>query len=191
LLWLNCTRALKLNVYGYLNRIGSSGRLERAAQRNVELMWLMRHLVPDFKTIADFRRDNGAAILAACRQFVMLCRGLGLFSKVMAAIDGSKFKAVNNRDCNYTTAKVEKRIEQAALDAMQTRFDQLPDAMALRRQPVEHVFSTLKAWGGSTPFLSRTLETVRTELRLAILAYNMKRVIKLLGLAPVLQAIRA
>jgi transposase len=93
----------KLYVYGKLNRIRSSRRLEREAQRNVELSWLMKRLVPDFKTIADFRRDNGAAIRAACLQFVMLCRGLGLFAQAMAAIDGSKSKAVNNRDRNYTT----------------------------------------------------------------------------------------
>jgi len=414
---------LKLYVYGHLNRIPSSRRLEREAQRNVELMWLTGRLAPDFKTIADFRRDNGAAIRAACWQFVMLCRSLGLFAHAMAAIDGSKFKAVNNRDRNYTTAKVEKRIEQvnvsierylarleqadreesdvpearterlrdkiaglrrkmrslndmqakvatapdgqisltdpdarsmatsgrgtgivgynvqlavdtehhlimahdvsneghdrsqlvpmglrakeaaqaveitiladrgyfngeqvlacdgtgvlpcvpkidtsgrlklglfargdfvygvvadhytcpagahltkgtersdkrgdidhyrnltacltcelkprctpekvkrfkrwkheAVLDAMQTRLDQLPDAMALRRQTVEHVFGTLKAWGGSTPFLTRTLENVRTEVSLAVLAYNIRRVIKLLGAVPLLQALRA
>jgi Transposase DDE domain len=80
---------------------------------------------------------------------------------------------------------------EVVLDAMQTRLDQLPDAMALRRQTVEHVFGTFKAWGGSTPFLTRTLEKVRTEMSLAVLAYNIKRVIKLLGVAPVLQAIRA
>ena len=414
---------LKLYVYGYLNRIPSSRRLEREAQRNVELMWLIGRLAPDFKTIADFRRDNGAAIQGACRQFVMLCRSLGLFAHSMAAIDGSKFKAVNNRDRNYTTTKVEKRIEQvnasierylarleqadreesdvpearterlrdkiaglrrqmqflndmkakaatapdgqisltdpdarsmatsgrgtgivgynvqlavdtehhlimahdvsneghdrsqlvpmglqakdaaqaveitiladrgyfngeqvlacdgtgvlpcvpkidtsgrlklglfaradfvydaaadhytcpagahltkgtersdkrgdidhyrnltaclscelkprctpekvkrfkrwaheAVLDAMQTRLDQLPDAMAVRRQTVEHVFGTLKAWGGNTPFLTRTLEKVRTEVSLAVLAYNIRRVIKLLGAAPLLLAIRA
>ncbi|MBV8400242.1 MAG: IS1182 family transposase [Acetobacteraceae bacterium] len=414
---------LKLYVYGYLNRIPSSRRLEREAQRNVELMWLIGRLAPDFKTIADFRRDNGAAIQGACRQFVMLCRSLGLFAHAMAAIDGSKFKAVNNRDRNYTATKVEKRIEQvnasierylarleqadreesdvpearterlrdkiaglrrqmqflndmkakvatapdgqisltdpdarsmatsgrgtgivgynvqlavdtehhlimahdvsneghdrsqlvpmglqakdaaqaveitiladrgyfngeqvlacdgtgvlpcvpkidtsgrlklglfaradfvydanadhytcpagahltkgtersdkrgdidhyrnltaclgcelkprctpekvkrfkrwaheAVLDAMQTRLDQLPDAMAVRRQTVEHVFGTLKAWGGNTPFLTRTLEKVRTEVSLAVLAYNIRRVIKLLGAAPLLLAIRA
>jgi transposase len=414
---------LKLYVYGYLNRIPSSRRLEREAQRNVELMWLTGRLAPDFKTIADFRRDNGSAIIATCRQFVTLCRSLGLFAHAAAAIDGSKFKAVNNRDRNYTTAKVEKRIEQvdasierylarleqadregsdipearaarlkdkiaslrqqmqflkemqkqveaapdgqisltdpdarsmatsgrgtgivgynvqlavdtqhhlimahevineghdrsrlvpmgsqardaadvgeitiladrgyfngeqvlacegtgvlpcvpkidtsgrvklglfarddfvydaaadhytcpagakltkglvrsdrhgdvdhyrnltaclscelrprctpekvkrfkrwkheAVLDAMQKRLDQLPDAMALRRQTVEHVFGTLKAWGGNTPILTRTLKKVRTEVSLAVLAYNMKRVIKLLGVPPLLQAITA
>jgi transposase len=111
---------LKLYIYGYLNRIPSSRRLEREAQRNVELMWLTGRLAPDFKTIADFRRDNGAGIVATCRQFVMLCRGLGLFAHAVAAIDGSKFKAVNNRDRNYTIAKVEKRIEQ--VDASIARY---------------------------------------------------------------------
>jgi transposase len=414
---------LKLYVYGYLNRIPSSRRLEREAQRNIELMWLTGRLAPDFKTIADFRRHNGAAIVAVCRQFVVLCRGLGLFAHAVAAIDGSKFKAVNNRDRNYTAAKVETRIEQvgasiqrylarleqadredsdipeartaqlrdkiaalrrqmqflkemrkkieaapdgqisltdpdarsmatsgrgtgivgynvqlavdtqhhlimahevindghdrsqlvpmglqakdaaetdeitiladrgyfngeqvlacegtgvlpcvpkidtsgrvrlglfargdfvydaaadhytcpagahltkgvgrsdhrgdidhyrnltaclscklrprctpekikrfkrwtheAALDAMQSRLDRLPDAMALRRQTVEHVFGTLKAWGGRTPLLTRTLKKVRTEVSLAVLAYNMKRVIKLLGVQPLLETIRA
>ena len=103
---------LKLYIYGYLNRIPSSRRLEREGQRNIELMWLTNRLAPDFKTIADFRRDNGAAIQAVCRQFVTLCRDLGLFAHAVAAIDGSKFKAVNNRDRNYTATKVIKRIEQ-------------------------------------------------------------------------------
>ena len=84
----------------------SSRRLEREAQRNVELMWLTGRLAPDFKTIADFRKDNGPAIRAACRQFVELCRRLGLFTQAMAAIDGSKFKAVNTRDKNFTRAKL-------------------------------------------------------------------------------------
>jgi transposase len=414
---------LKIYLYGYLNRVQSSRRLEREAQRNIELMWLTKRLAPDFKTISNFRRDNGLAIRATCRHFVMLCRNLGLFAHAMTAIDGSKFKAVNTRDRNYTAAKVVKRIEQvdasierylatldradrensdipeartdrirekvvalrqqmqflkemkakvdatpdgqisltdpdarsmatsgrgtgivgynvqvavdtqhhlimahevvneghdrtqlvpmgrqakeaagtneitvladrgyfngeqvlacegtgvlpcvpkidtsgraklglftrgdfvydaaadhytcpagehltrgtarsdhrgdidnyrnltacqncelrprctpekvkrfkrwkheAVLDAMQNRLDQLPDAMGLRRQTVEHVFGTLKAWAGSTPLLTRTLEKVRTEISLAVLAYNMKRVIKLLGIGPLLQAIRA
>src|SRR5881396_3058390 len=97
---------LKLYIYGYLNRVQSSRRLEREAQRNIELMWLTRRLAPDFKTIADFRKDNGAAIRAVCGQFVALCRGLKLFTRAIVAIDGSKFKAVNNRDKNYTVAKV-------------------------------------------------------------------------------------
>ena len=84
---------LKIYLYGYLNRIQSSRRLEREAQRNIELMWLVGRLAPDFKTIADFRKDNGAAIQSVCRQFVELCRRLGLFTRAVVAIDGSKFKA--------------------------------------------------------------------------------------------------
>ena len=89
---------LKIYIYGYLNRVQSSRRLEREAQRNVELIWLTGRLAPDFKTIADFRRDNGAAIRKVCAQFVELCRGIGLFSQALVVIDGSKFKAVNNRE---------------------------------------------------------------------------------------------
>src|SRR5436190_17600268 len=111
---------LKIYLYGYLNRIQSSRRLEREAQRNVELMWLTGRLSPDFKTIADFRRDNGAAIRAVCGQFVALCRGLRLFTRAIVAIDGSKFKAVNNRDKNYTVAKVTGRMEQ--VDASIARY---------------------------------------------------------------------
>src|ERR1700747_1332544 len=105
---------LKIYLYGYLNRVQSSRRLEREAQRNIELMWLTGRLAPDFKTIADFRKDHGAAIRAGCSQFVVLCRQLGLFARAMVAIDVSKFKAVNNRDKNYTVAKVTGRMEQAA-----------------------------------------------------------------------------
>src|SRR5215469_13932074 len=103
---------LKIYLYGYLNRVQSSRRLEREAQRNIELMWLTGRLAPDFKTIADFRKDNGGAIGAVCSRFVMLCRQLGLFTRAVVAIDGSKFKAVNNRDKNYTVAKVTGRMDQ-------------------------------------------------------------------------------
>jgi transposase len=103
---------LKIYLYGYLNRVQSSRRLERETQRNVELMWLTGRLTPDFKTIANFRKDNGPAIRGACRQFVVLCRQLNLFSEAVVAVDGSKFKAVNNRDRNFTSAKVQKRMEQ-------------------------------------------------------------------------------
>ena len=103
---------LKLYVYGYLNRIQSSRRLEREAQRNVELMWLLGRLAPDFKTIADFRKDNGEAIRLVCREFVVLCRKLNLLSDTLVAIDGSKFKAVNGRDKNYTRAKMKRRLEE-------------------------------------------------------------------------------
>jgi len=103
---------LKLYIYGYLNRVQSSRRLEREAQRNVEVMWLTGRLTPDFKTIANFRKNNGKAIRSVCREFVVLCRQLNLFADAMVAIDGSKFKAVNNRDKNFTRAKMKKRMEQ-------------------------------------------------------------------------------
>jgi len=413
---------LKIYLYGYLNRVQSSRRLEREAGRNLELIWLTGRLAPDFKTIADFRRANGPAITAACRQFVALCRRLDLFAQAIVAIDGSKFKAVNNRDKNFTVAKVAKRMEQidasiarylatldradrdesdvtedkagrlkekiaklrrqmqflkemerqvkaapdqqvsltdpdarsmatsgkgtgivgynvqtavdtkyhlivahevtnaghdrtqlvpmgvsalqatgckeiivladrgyfngdqvlacedtgvlpcipktltsssakrglftlrdffydaakdhytcpagqhltraavrsdrrddmdqyrhltacftcplkarctpeklkrvkrwqheGVLDAMQARLDRMPDAMGVRRQTVEHPFGTLKSWMGSTHFLTRTLEKVRTEMSLHVLAYNMKRVIAILGVGALMQAIR-
>src|SRR5271168_3228563 len=111
---------LKIYLYGYLNRLQSSRRLEREAGRNIELMWLTGRLAPDFKTIANFRRDNGAAIRAVCGQFIELCRRLKLFTQAIVAIDGSKFKAVNNRDKNFTVAKVGKRIEQ--IDASIARY---------------------------------------------------------------------
>ncbi len=111
---------LKIYLYGYLNRIQSSRRLEREAQRNIELMWLTGRLAPDFKTIANFRRDNGPAIRAVCGQFIELCRRLHLFTKAIVAIDGSKFKAVNNRDKNFTLTKVAKRMEQ--VDASIARY---------------------------------------------------------------------
>ena len=103
---------LKLYIYGYLNRVQSSRRLEREAGRNVELMWLTGRLVPDHKTIADFRKDNGPAIRKVCAQFIALCRAMGLLMTASVAIDGSKFKAVNNRDKNFTRAKMERRIAQ-------------------------------------------------------------------------------
>src|SRR5271168_793080 len=111
---------LKIYLYGYLNRLQSSRRLEREAGRNIELMWLTGRLAPDFKTIANFRRDNGAAIRAVCGQFIELCRRLKLFTQAIVAIDGSKFKAVNNRDKNFTVAKVAKRMEQ--VDASIARY---------------------------------------------------------------------
>lgn len=106
-------------IYGYLNRILSSRRLERQAQRNVELMLLTGRLMPDFKTIANFRKDNSKAIRGFCRQFVVLCQQLGLFVENLIAIDGSKLKAVSNRDRDFTNAKLKRRISRylAALDA--------------------------------------------------------------------------
>src|SRR6187399_91619 len=103
---------LKLYIYGYLNRVQSSRRLEREAGRNVEVMWLTGRLTPDHKTIADFRKDNGPAIRKVCARFVALCRELGLLTNASVAIDGSKFKAVNTRDKNFTRAKMERRLAQ-------------------------------------------------------------------------------
>jgi transposase len=132
---------LKIYVYGYLNQIASSRRLEREAQRNVEMMWLTGRLAPDFKTLADFRKDNGSAIRAACRQFVTLCRKLELFTHALAAIDGSKFKAVNARDKNFTPAKLEKRKQQveasierymAALETADRQDGEIAEAKAGR-----------------------------------------------------------
>ena len=132
---------LKVYLYGYLNRVQSSRRLERETQRNIELMWLTGRLTPDFKTIADFRRDNGAAIRSACAQFVVLCRQFNLFTRAVVALDGSRFKAVNNRDKNFTVAKVAKRIEQVeasiaryltALDRADRRDDDVAEARTVR-----------------------------------------------------------
>jgi transposase len=134
---------LKIYVYGYINQIASSRRLEREAQRNVELMWLTGRLAPDFKTIADFRKDNGPAIRATCRKFIDLCRRLDLFTHAVAAIDGSKFKAVNARDKNFTKAKLKKRIDQveasierymAALETADRQEGELAQAKSVRLQ---------------------------------------------------------
>jgi len=103
---------LKLYIYGYLNRVQSSRRLEREAGRNVEVMWLTGRLAPDHKTIASFRKDNGPAIRKVCAQFVGLCRQINLFADASVAIDGSKFKAVNTRDKNFTRGKVKRRLDQ-------------------------------------------------------------------------------
>jgi len=118
---------LKLYIYGYLNRVQSSRRLEREAGRNVEVMWLTGRLVPDHKTIADFRKDNGPAIRAVCARFVALCRQLGLLADAGVAIDGSKFKAVNARDRNFTGAKMKRRMAQIE-DSVDRYLDQLDSA---------------------------------------------------------------
>ncbi len=132
---------LKIYLYGYLNRLQSSRRLERETQRNIELMRLTGRLTPDFKTIADFRRDSGPAIRAACAQFIVLCRQFNLFTRTVIVIDGSKFKAVNNRDKNFTVAKVAKRIEQveasiarclAALDRADREDGDVAEAKTVR-----------------------------------------------------------
>ena len=126
---------LKLYIYGYLNRVQSSRRLEREAERNLEVIWLTGHLTPDFKTIADFRKDNGGAIRRVCSQFVMVCRRLNLFGGALVAVDGSKFKAVNNRDKNFTAHKLKARMQQLEESAGRylselDRSDRMPDTVA-------------------------------------------------------------
>jgi hypothetical protein len=132
---------LKIYVYGYLNRVQSSRRLERECQRNIELIWLTGRLMPDFKTIADFRKDNGEAIRKVCREFVVLCRRLALLSEASVAIDGSKFKAVNTRDRNFTQAKMQRRLEQidesiarylSQLDSADRQGEAVPEAKITR-----------------------------------------------------------
>ena len=131
---------LKIYIYGYLNRIQSSRRLEREAQRNLELIWLTGRLAPDFKTIADFRKDNGAAITAVCSRFVALCRNMKVFSHAIVAIDGSKLKAVNNRERNFTVGKVKahrKQLEESVARylAELDRADRDPSLLPERRPP--------------------------------------------------------
>jgi transposase len=141
---------LKIYIYGYLNRVQSSRRLEKEAQRNVELMWLTGRLMPDFKTIADFRKDNGKAIRRVCRQFVVLCQELGLFSEALVAIDGSKFKAVNNRDRNFTSAKLQRRMEEIEssisryLSELDTADRQEPVVARLRTERLQDKIAALK-----------------------------------------------
>jgi transposase len=125
---------LKLYIYGYLNRVQSSRRLEHEAGRNVEVMWLTDRLVPDHKTIADFRKDNGSAIRKVCARFIALCRAMGLLTQASVAIDGSKFKAVNNRARNFTRAKMERRMAQ--IEESVARYLQQLDA-ADRQEPSE------------------------------------------------------
>jgi transposase len=143
---------LKLYIYGYLNRVQSSRRLEREAGRNVEVMWLLGRLAPDHKTIADFRRDNGGAIKKVCARFVELCRRMGLLLKASVAIDGSKFKAVNNRDKNFTSAKIERRRKQLEesvsryLSQLDTADLQDPsETLALKKVRIKEKLEKLKS----------------------------------------------
>ena len=125
---------LKLYIYGYLNRVQSSRRLEREAGHNVEVMWLLGRLAPDHRTIADFRKDNGLALRKVCVRFVEPCREMGLLATASVAIDGSKFKAVNNRDRNFTRAKVQRR--RAQLEESVARYLSQLDT-ADRQEPTE------------------------------------------------------
>jgi transposase len=141
---------LRIYIYGYLNRVQSSRRLERECQRNVELMWLTGRLAPDFKTIADFRRTDGAGIRNVCRRFVVLCRELKLFSQAVVAIDGSKFKAVNSRDRNFTPGKIDKRqqqIEQSIqryLDALETADRTQPTGLEAKTGRLQEKIKALR-----------------------------------------------
>jgi transposase len=155
---------LKLYIYGYLNRIQSSRRLEREAARNVEMMWLTGRLVPDHKTIADFRKDNGKAIRQVCARFVDLCRQMGLLATASVAIDGSKFKAVNNRDRNFTRGKVERR--RAQIEESVARYLSQLDT-ADRHEPTE-------ALATKTEHLKEKLAKLKEEMaKLAIIEAQM------------------
>ena len=155
---------LKLYIYGYLNRVQSSRRLEREAGHNVEVMWLVGRLVPDHKTIADFRKDNGSAIRRVCARFVALCRAMGLLTQASVAIDGSKFKAVNNRDRNFTRAKMERRMAQ--IEESVARYLQQLDT-ADRQEPSE----ALKT---KTSGLKEKIEKLKAQMRrLAALKVDM------------------
>ncbi len=135
---------LKLYIYGYLNRVQSSRRLEREACRNLEVMWLTGRLAPDHKTIADFRKDNGSAIKKVCARFVELCREMGLLAKASVAIDGSKFKAVNSRDNNFTQGKIQRRrkqIEESVARYM-SQLDTADRQTAAGEEPSETVLLT-------------------------------------------------
>jgi transposase len=141
---------LKIYTYGYLNRVQSSRRLEHETQRNIELMWLTGRLMPDFKTIANFRKDNGRAIRRVCRQFIVLCRELNLFSHALVAIDGSKFKAVNNRDKNFTAAKMKRRMAainesiERYLTSMDTADRAEPEVAARKKGRLQDKIDALK-----------------------------------------------
>ncbi len=150
---------LKLYIYGYLNRVQSSRRLEREAGRNVEVMWLTGRLVPDHKTIADFRKDNGPAIRKVCSQFVALCRQLELFADASVAIDGSKFKAVNARDRNFTRAKMKRRMEQI-------------------EESVERYLHQLDSADRQEPSVARATTTARLQDKIATLKEEMGRLEK-------------
>ena len=123
---------LKLYIYGYLNQVPSSRKLERECGRNLELIWLMGRLKPNSKTIAAFRRDNGHAIRKVCRQFIALCRDIDLLDASLVAIDGSKFKAVNAKAKSYTREKLKRRLGEidAAIDRYMAELDRTDEVLA-------------------------------------------------------------
>ena len=156
---------LKLYLYGYMTQVQSSRRLEREAGRNVELMWLTGKLAPDFKTIADFRRDNGEAIRGACKQFVVLCRQVGLIAGGMVAVDGSRFKAVNTRDKNYTPAAIRLRLAQVEasieryLDKLDTADRQEVDVAEIRTARLNERIEALRRQMRELQSMAREVET--------------------------------
>lgn len=151
---------LKLYVYGYLNHVQSSRRLEREAGLNMEVIWLTGRLVSDHKTIADFRKDNGPAIRKACARFVQLCREIGLLAGASVAIDGSKFKAVNNRDKNFTQAKVKRRRAQI-------------------EESVARYLHQLDSTDRQEPSLANQMKTARLKEKVATLSGEMRRLEKI------------
>ncbi len=144
---------LKLYIYGYLNRIRSSRRLEAETHRNIEVIWLLRHLKPDFKTIADFRRDNRAAFRPVFREFVLLCRQLNLFGRELLAVDGTRLKAVNNKNRNFTRASLEQFIRKAD--------ERLADY--LRRLDDSDVEEGGTGGSSRVPNLAEKIEAIRTK----------------------------
>lgn len=155
---------LKIYIYGYLNHIQSSRRLERECQRNLELMWLTGRLAPDFKTIADFRRESATGIRNVCRRFVVLCRELKLFSQAIVAIDSSKFKAVNNRDRNFTAVKIDRFQEQVArsiqryLDTLETADRTQPAGLQIKTERLRDKIKKLRQ-------RMRQLDELKTQLQ--------------------------
>jgi len=160
---------LKLFVYGYLNRIQSSRRLEREAGRNVELMWLLGRLTPDFKTIADFRKDNGKSIKNTCRACEL------------------KPQCSNSKQ----SRRIARGEHQDQIDCMDDLMSSMPDTMLIRKQTVEHPFGTIKSWMGATHFLTKRLPNVSTEMSLHVLTYNLKRMISIPGQDKLIAAMAA
>jgi len=154
---------LKLYIYGYLNRIQSSRRLETEANRNIELMWLLERLKPDFKTIADFRRDNAEGIKQACSHFVTICREMGMFSNGVVAIDGSKFKAVNSKPNNFTPQKAKDHIErvEASIEKYLKQLDEVDseDVPEKKVQVMKDKLDWLKKRLGELQEIKKVVET--------------------------------
>jgi transposase len=158
------TVLLKIYIYGYLNRIASSRRLEREAQRNVELMWLTGRLAPDFKTIADFRHDKSLGIGNVCSRFVRLCRDLKLFTQAIVAVDSSKFKAVNSRDRNFTPGKVDRRQEQIE-ESIQRYLSALETADRTQPAEVEAKTERLREKIGTLREQMRRMDAIGDQLK--------------------------